>query len=92
MTRWRGEQRSQLEIQEDGDESWLDWTPARGRAQLDPLGLMLRPGPPDANGLALETARSYNGQVGGDRGRAGAGWQQSYTVFPERAGNGLDRL
>ncbi|MCB1218031.1 hypothetical protein KDL44_11600 [bacterium] len=70
-----------LEISEDGNESWLDWTPARGRAQLDLLGLMLRPGPPDANGLALELRGSYTGQVViGVLERDGS----NYTVFPER--------
>ncbi|MCB1188689.1 hypothetical protein KDL29_16130 [bacterium] len=69
------------ELMDDGQEGWLEWTPDRETAPIDLLGLMLRPGPPDANALAMDMRASYDGQVVvGVMERDGS----SYTVFPER--------
>jgi hypothetical protein len=69
-----------LELQDDGSNAWLDWTPRRGSSPIDLLGILLSPGPPDANGLALRIRANYDGQiVVGVMEEDGS----SYNIFPE---------
>ncbi len=68
-------------INDDGVQAWLDWTPDRQTAKLDLLGLLVSPGPPEANGLALRLRANYEGQVIIGVMEADG---SSYMVFPER--------
>ena len=72
--------KASMDIADDGQNAWLDWTPDRASAPLDLLGIMLEPGPPDANALSFRMRANYDGQViVGVMERDGS----SYTVFPE---------
>lgn len=69
-----------LELMDDGANAWLDWTPNRATSPIDLLGILLSPGPQDANGLALRLRANYDGQiVVGVMERDGS----SYNIFPE---------